>query len=287
MGRVCIATDNTVQFSLPSFVGRQVVKILPFGIYLNGQVHEAAREIKSGDLPLFPGEERHPRLVPPTPDEILRFFASIEAENQYDQVLAIFSSASLNGMFDLVKSTIEGQTGRLRVQVVDSQTISIGLGFLVQSAADLLIRQPSLSEGEHLVRSLVPHIYSVFCTPGLSYLAQAGFIDNSQAMVGEYLGLFPLFTLEEGRLSPLEKVRNHRQVLDFYQEFLDEFEHLNHISLVQSSSSNPQDGRLLREHIQENHPKTPFTEHTISPALAALLGPQTSALFAIENVGRK
>jgi DegV family protein with EDD domain len=287
MGRVCIVTDSTVQFSLPSFVGRQVVKILPFGIFLNGQLHEGARDIKPADLPLFPPEENHPCLQVPTPEEILRFFSVIEVENQYDQVLAIFSSASMNPLFEQVKNTLDGQNGRLRVQVIDSQTISIGLGFLVQSAADLLIRQASLSEGEHLVRSLVPHIYSVFCTPGLSYLAQSGFVDPAQAMVGEYLGLFPLFTLEEGRLSPLEKVRNHRQVLDFFQEFLDEFEHLNHISLVQSISSNPQDGRLLREHIQENHPKTPFTEHSISPALAALLGPQTSALFAIENIGRK
>ena len=282
MGRVCIVTDSSVQFPLPSFQGRHLVKILPFAVQLNGQVSEAGREIKTSEFPLYPGEANQPRLIIPKREQILEFFTAIDEERSYDQVLAIFSSANFSPMHNVVKSNMEGQNGRLRIQIVDSQTISIGLGFLVQAAADLIIRQGPLVESEHLVRSLIPHIYSVFCTPGLTYLHNSGFVDVAQALVGEFLGMFPLFTIEEGHLTPLEKVRNHRQVLDFFQEFLDEFEHLQHISLVQSTSPNPQDGRLLREHIQESHSKTPFTEHAISPVLAALLGPQTSALFAIE-----
>src|SRR5512142_141596 len=118
MGRVCIATDSTVQFSLPSFIGRQIVKILPYGIYLNGQAHEGAREIKSSDLPFYPPDQSHPRLLIPSSEEILHFFNSIEAENQFDQVLAIFSSASLSPLFDQVKNTVDVQNGRLRVQVI-------------------------------------------------------------------------------------------------------------------------------------------------------------------------
>jgi DegV family protein with EDD domain len=287
MSRVCIVTDSSVQFSLPSFQGRQLVKIFQTGILLNGQIYDSARDLKPTDFPAFPDDGNHPKLLIPTEDQILQFFAAIEEERLYDQVLGIFTSSNLSPFYEIIKKTMEGHNGRLRIQMVDSQTLSIGLGFLVQAAADLLIRQGSLVDGEHLVRSLIPHIYSVFCTPGLSYLYHSGFIDFAQAMVGEYLGMFPLFTIEDGHFSPLEKVRNHRQVLDFFQEFLDEFENLQHISLVQNSSPNPQDGRLLREHVQENHPKTPFTEHSISPALATQIGPQASALFAFEATPRK
>ena len=69
----------------------------------------------------------------------------------------------------------------------------------------------------------------------MTYLYQSGFIGDAQALVGEMLGLLPIYTLEEGRLTPVEKARNYRQLIDFMQEFIDEFSDLYHIALIQSS----------------------------------------------------
>ena len=287
MGFTCIVTDNYVQFPQPSFPGRQMVKILHFNYQLKGQVYEQGRDLKASDLPLFPGESNYPSILNQSPDQICQFFAAIEEEKTYDRILAILTSSQLSPLYSQVKDAIKSFSGRVHIQLIDSQSTSIGLGFLVQSAIEAIQKNITFTEIEHLVRSLIPRIYAIVCIPGLSYLYRAGFVDHSQAMVGEMLGLLSLFALEEGHLTPLEKVRNHRQVLDSFQEFLDEFEYLQHIALVQNISPNSQDGRLLREHAQDNFPKTSFTEHSINLALAALLGPQTSSLFAVELQGRK
>jgi fatty acid-binding protein DegV len=105
--------------------------------------------------------------------------------------------------------------------------------------------------------------------------------------VGEMLGMLPIFSLEEGKLSPLEKVRNRHHTIDFFQEFLDEFEHLQHIALLQHSVMNTQDSRILREHFQDGFQKTTFTEHAISLPLAILLGPSASGLFLLESTNQK
>ena len=55
---------------------------------------------------------------------------------------------------------------------------------------------------------MIPHTYMMVCTPGLSYLYYAGIIDQAQAFVGEMLGLLPIFTLEEGQINAVEKVRS-------------------------------------------------------------------------------
>jgi DegV family protein with EDD domain len=287
MGITCIVTDAYVQFPQPSFHGRQMVKILPQGYRLNGRVYPQSGELRASDLPPFPNGSNFPGVLYPLADQICQFFAAIEEEKAFDRILAILTSAHLSPLFSQVKDALRSFSGRVQIQLIDSHSTSIGLGFLVQNAVEAILKNCAFTDVELLVRRLIPQIYAIICTPGLSYLHQAGFVDRSQALVGEMLGLQPLFALEEGHLTPLEKVRNQRQVLDSFQEFLDEFESLQHIGLVQNIAPNSQDSRLLREHALANFPKTPFTEHSINLALAALLGPHTSCLFAVELQGRK
>jgi DegV family protein with EDD domain len=283
MGSIAILTDSTAQFTLPSFNGRSLVKILPFNIQCGGTLYEAGRNLKPAELPLTLNDATRPRLLPPTIEQIRQFLSQDENGHPYDEVMAIFLSSSMSPLFEQAVETQKQLSGRTRLQIVDSQTTSVGLGMLVQSASDAVAKGASLANTERLVRSLIPHIYAVLCTPSLTYLHYAGFLDRAQAAVGEMLGLFSLFSLEEGKLTPLEKVRNHRQMLDFFQEFLEEFDHLQHIGFLQSAvGGNPQDGRILRDHAQVCLPRTPFSEHSINLPTAALFGPNAMGLFVVE-----
>jgi DegV family protein with EDD domain len=194
----------------------------------------------------------------------------------------ILLSSQLSPTFTNAQQAVAQVKGRVAVQLIDSQTTSVGLGYLVQLAAEAAAGQASLSEIERLIRGQIPHIYSVFCIPGLTYIYQAGFVDYPQAMVGEMLGLLPIFTLEDGHLTPLEKARNVRHLTDFFQEFLDEFNDLYQISIIQGNSVLPHEGKILREHAMLNFPKVPFSEHPINLSLAALFGPHSMGVFAIE-----
>ncbi len=288
MGSIAILTDSTVQFTIPSFSGRNLVKVIPLNILFNGTLHEAGKNMKPADLPTSLGEDHSITLLPPPFEELCQLLSVDEHGQSYDQVLGIFASAA---MCSMVERALEAQklvNGRVRLEIVDSETTSVGLGILVQAAADAVARGANMADTERLVRSLVPHIYAVICTPGLTYLHASGFLDRAQAGVGEMLGLYPIFAIEEGRLTPLEKMRNHRQVLDFFQEFLEEFEQLQYIAFLQSAlGGNPQDGRILRDHAQDHFAKTPFSEHTINLSVAALFGPNALSVFVVEPGSRK
>lgn len=279
MNSICIVTDSTVQFPQPSFPGRNFVRVIPLSVEINGKMLEQ-EEIKPGSLPPFANKRQNPHLVPPSPDFFSRLF--LELNTAYRDTLCIFLSSELNACHANALAAIQAQRGNA-THIIDSQTTSIGLGILVQTAAEAASHGLPIPEIDKLVRSLIPKIYAVFSIPGLSYLHYNGFVDQAQAFVSEMLGLFTIFSLEEGRLSPIEKVRNHRHVIDFFQEFLDEFDCLHHIALLQSAPANPQDSHLIREHIQQSYPRSPFTAHPINLPLAALLGPRSTALFAVEK----
>jgi DegV family protein with EDD domain len=284
MGTICIITDNTAQFTQPSFIGRNSITIVPLEIHLNGSAQDA-NSFRASNLPFSADDELHPELVAPSPEKFRQLFISLT--QNYDQVFGLFLSSSLSNCYSHAEQAAVSLHSQNTISLIDSQTTSIGLGFLVQAAAEVLARGSNLAEVEHLIRSLVPHIYAAFCTPSLSYLYYAGFLDQAQAIVGEMMGMMPIFSLEEGKLTPLEKVRNRRHTIDFYQEFMDEFDHLTHIALLQNTSPNAQDARLLREHVQEEFTKISFTEHTINLPLAVLLGPSTSGLFLLEAANHK
>lgn len=284
MGSTCILTDSSAQFPQLGFSGRNDVRVISFRVELNGALFPENNELHANDLPPAANEALGPRLVPPSVEEFEDLFLNLS--QHYDDIIAILTSASLSPIFENAQKAAKNVQGRARVTPINSQTISVGLGLLVQAASEAVASGKPAPDVERLVRSLVPHTYMMLCTPGMSYLYYAGFIDQSQAFVGEMLGLMPIFTLEEGQLSAVEKVRNARGLVDFMQEFVCEFDELSHIAFIQSTPALSHEARLMREHTQNCFPQTPFSEHGINLPLAMLIGPRSIALFAVEKPER-
>ncbi len=282
MGLICILTDSSAQFPQPGFPGRNDVRVIPFSVQLNGCVYEEGHDLKTNDLPPVASDELRPRLVPPSIEKFQELYLNLNTH--YRNILVILTSGSLNPAFQNAVQAAEAIRGQADVSVIDSQTTSIGLGLLVQAAAEAIARGDSAADVERMVRSLIPHIFMMICTPGLSYMYHAGYIDQAQAFVGEMLGLMPIFTLEEGQVSAVEKVRNTRSLVDFMQEFVCEFDDLQHIAFIQSVPGLAHEARLMREHAQNCFPQSPFSEHTINLPLATLIGPRSIGLVVVEKL---
>jgi DegV family protein with EDD domain len=281
MNAVCILTDSAAQFPQLGFPGRNNVRVIAYGIQINGQLFEEGQEIKTGDLPQTANETLHPRLIVPGVEKFRDLYISLS--QHYQDIIVILSSSHLTGACENALRAAKTVQGRVKITVIDSQTTSVGLGLLVQTAAEAVAHGENAIEVERIVRSMIPHTYMMLCTPGLSYLYYAGIIDQSQAFVGEMLGLLPIFTLEEGQVSAVEKVRNMRSLVDFMQEFILEFDNLLHIAFIQSSPGLTHEARLMREHVQVSFPQTPFSEHMINVPLATLVGPRTLGLVVVEK----
>lgn len=279
MTSIGILTDSTVQFLRPAFPGRSLVNLIHLKTLLND--NSTTVEIKSGDLPGSAQNGAYPQLIYPGVEELRQQFIALGY--QYNEIVVILMSSHLSPLVTSAREAAISVNGRVSIQVIDTQTTSIGLGFLVQMAAQAAVKNANSVEIERLLRGAMHHIYSIFCVPSLSYLYHAGFIDYAQSYVGELLGILPIFSLEEGHLTSLEKARNFRHLSDFFQEFLDEFCDLCHISLIQSTPAMIHEGRTLRDHATSAFPGIPYSEHPIGVSLATILGPRSLGVFAIET----
>jgi DegV family protein with EDD domain len=274
MARICILTDSSAQFTRPNFPGREHVYIIPFTIHPEQPDDKVSRPQGSSRL----------HALPPSPQDFIRLYASLS--QKYDFIFVLILSSQLSPAFQNAASASLRYSNHAEIEVVDTQTIAVGLGLLVQTAAGAACEGMPPKEVERRIRTSIPQLYMLYCIPELTYLANSGYMDQSQALVGEMLGLLPLFVLDEGQLTPTEKVRTPRHLFESFQEFISEFETPAHIALVRGAGYNTLRTRPLRQYVQETFPSTPFSEHPLNPSMAALFGPQSTGIFVMEKQPR-
>lgn len=278
-----ILTDSSAQFTRHTFQGRNQIQVLPFHIQINGINVEDDPFFKVNQIPQSLSIGTSLDLIPPSVDEYVN--AILELSQISTNILVISISSHLSKAWENLEQAIKITRGKVHLTAIDSQTTGVGLGFLVQMAAELAAHNLPPAEIEYQVRGRIPHIYSQFCLPNMTYLYRSGVMGYPQAIVGEMLSLLPIFSFEEGRMISVEKVRNSRHLLDNFQEFLDEFSELDYVAFMQSVPAMVTEARALKEHSTMLFNKVPFSEHTINPVLAALFGPHSVGIYAIETPG--
>lgn len=276
MPSVCIVSDSTALFPNPVFKGRSQVQILPAAWQ---DTPQTAERLRAADFPESLKSAEAPTLATPTQAEFEDLFRAAGAN--FDGVLAILHSSNFSPASVYAQEAARNLNGSVPVRVIDSHTASLGLGLIVQAAASAAEGGMPLPELDLYARSLIPKIYSMLCIPGLTYLRRAGAVNPSQALVGEYLDILQVFTLDNGELVPTQKARNARHLVDILVEFLSEFPNLEHIAIMQGSPAFEQETRGLRERLNEERPGIPTSEQIINAPFASLIGPHSLGIFAL------
>lgn len=254
MYRTCILTDSTAIFTKPAYSGIEHVHILP--------------------------QVLHPPYA--HSEDIFRQ-TYVKLGNRYHEIIVILASSSLNAGVENARLASTSLKTPLNIQVIDSQTIAVGLGLLVQAAADSIHRGLPAQSICNQVRGMLRNIFAIFCLPDLSTLYQSGQIDQAQAIVGEMLGVIPIFVLENGKLIHVQKIRSPRHLVDILFEFVMEFDRLNFIALLQGNPFFDQECRNLRERINQNLRTPHLSEYPITPPLASLLGPRSIGIISMQK----
>jgi DegV family protein with EDD domain len=283
MSQVCILTDSTAQFPIPAFAGRKLVNVIPLHIQIDKTLYQKSEGIKAADFPASVRENGIPKVLPPSVEEFEEMYNHLGQYNE--EIVAIFHTADLSNTYKNGVEAAANFRGQTKIEVINAQTVSTGLGLVVQTAAAAAEAGINSAEIDDMIRSLLPRMYSVFCIRGLSYLHHSGYLGEAQAIVGEYLKILPIYILEEGKLIHTLKARNNRHLVDLLHEFLSEFTGLEHIALLQGAPPFENETRALRERLVEDFVGTPISEHTISPELATMIGPRSLGMFAMQSAG--
>jgi DegV family protein with EDD domain len=282
MERVAIVTDSMARFTAPGALNGQPVTIAPLVIRRGALVFEDAVEAELPDVFEDAGGARGvPVAVPPSVDTFAEIYGRLHKEA--DHILSVHASARLTGVVANARQASQQYLGRCDIQVIDSQSISIGLGLLVEAAAKAAARGEDFDEIVRVVRGMIPRLYMVFFLEELDYLERLGRLSRSQAVLGNMLGIIPFLTLEEGDVIPMEKVRSRPRAVEKLIEFVSEFSEIEHLAVLQNTGRPTEESRLIAERLQALHPNTPITINCYGASVATCIGPDSLGVVVLES----
>ncbi|MFN8597958.1 MAG: DegV family protein [Anaerolineae bacterium] len=282
MSRVHIITDSTAHFTDATFPQRMGVTVIPQTIQFGRQTYREGVDLSTEEFyRRLPHYATLPAMTPPSVDTFRELYADKIKQNK--QILSIHISSKMSKTVAMARQAADEFLGGNKIVVIDSLTTSIGLGLLVEAAADAAEKNLPLDEIVRIVRGMITHMYAVFFVENLDYLERNNRLSKSQAVLGTMLGIKPFLTIEEGEIIPMEKVRTREKAIDKLVEFVSEFANIDRVAIMQSGQQPTEDTRLLLERLEQTFPGQYFPVMTYGAGLACQIGPDSLGIFILEG----
>jgi DegV family protein with EDD domain len=209
MPAIAIVTDTDC--SLPEDLAaryqiRQVPIIVQFGeeSFLSG--------VTVDDTALFERVDREsqlPSTAAPSPGQFLEAYEKALAGGA-ETVLCFAVSSAVSATYSNAVTAQQLLPGR-DITVVDTQSLSLGQGFIVLAAAEAArqgaTKEECLAQAQEVAQRI--HLFAALAT--LKYLAMSGRVGSLAASMAGLLSIKPILTIQNGKLELLERIRTQKK----------------------------------------------------------------------------
>ena len=209
MSSIAIVTDTDA--SLPQHVAAQYqIRQVPIAVHFGDETLMTGEDID--DASLFRRVDREgqlPTTSAPAPGDFLAAFeAAFDAGA--DQVICLSVSSEVSGTYDAARTARDLMLNR-DITVVDTQSISMGQGFMAIEAAEVAKNGGSKEQIIERAKAVGERTCLFAALSTLRYLAMSGRVGHLTAGMAGLLSIKPVLTLRDGELQMLERVRTRKK----------------------------------------------------------------------------
>jgi len=265
--KIRIVTDSTCD--LPQdIVNKHKISIVPLHInqgeknFLDGV--DITREEFYARLPGF---RPYPTTAAPSP-EIFRQTYEHLADEGTEHILSIHISESLSATINSARMAAE-KFKRIPVTVLDSTQLSLGLGFIVEKAAQMAELNHKAEEILESLHELMKRTYVFASLKTLEYLRRSGRMHFALARLGEILQIKPLLHMNQGKPAA-HRARTQLRATEWLFEWLKEYAPYERLAIVHAGVQ--AEAEAMRERVKEFLPDGEIPIVQITPVLGSHLG---------------
>ena len=278
MSKVAIVTDSTAY--LPKdYLERYHITLVP-------QVLIWGEEVMLDGVDIQP-DEYYRRLagtkIMPTTSQVsvpaMRKAFSELLEQGYD-VLGIFLSGKLSGTLQSAMQARDSlEKGREKVEIVDSDSTAMAMGFQALTAARAAEVGGTLLECKTLAEKSRAYTGVYFVVDTLEFLHRGGRIGGAQRFLGTALNLKPILALRDGKVEAIERIRTKRKAMERLVELVvEQCGDKTPIRLATLHANAPEDARQVLEEASKRLQVTESIFTEVSPVVGTHAGPGTVGL---------
>jgi len=211
---VAIVTDSTAY--LPAdLVVSQGIQVVPLHVVVGGQAFREGVDITTAEVAAALRTFTPVSTSRPSPQQFLEAYEAA-AVGGADSVVSVHISADMSGTAE--SAAIAASLSPISVEVVDSRSIGMAMGYAVLSAAEAARQGESAKAVAAIAISRAEAATVIFYVDTLEHLRRGGRIGAASALLGSALAIKPLLTMADGRIKPIEKVRTAARALSRLEE---------------------------------------------------------------------
>jgi len=220
-----------------------------------------------------------PETAAPSPGSFEERFRSLAAAGA-DGIVCINLSSRLSGTMQSAQVAAKALEGQIPVTVVDSLTVSMGLGNQCIAAQELAAGGASADEVAELARNLAQHTHLFGALDTLEHLRRGGRIGGAQAMLGSMLSIKPVIEVRDGVVAESGKVRTRSKSLVHLAEKLAA---ATNPSKVYAFHAQAPDIEEFLDRISAIVPRDQIEVGEIGPVIGTHAGPRTIGLGWVDG----
>ncbi|MCD0453558.1 DegV family protein [Actinocorallia sp. API 0066] len=206
---VAIVTDSSAYLP-PELLARYGIGVVPLQIIIGGTVRDDGVDITSADAAEALRSWQPVSTSRPSPDRFAHAYKAASGAGA-DAIVSVHLSGDMSGTLECAR--MAAAEAPVPVEVVDSRTIGMSLGFAALAGAEAAEAGAGLAEVAAVVRRRAAASSALFYVDTLEHLRRGGRIGAAATLLGSALMVKPLLNLADGRIAPLEKVRTSAKAL--------------------------------------------------------------------------
>jgi DegV family protein with EDD domain len=277
MTQTAILTDSTCDIP-PTLLQRYHITVVPLCVIWG---HEELRDGQDIDTPTFYArlarDPLHPQTSQPTPTA----FAEAVRRTEAEEALIITLTSALSGTYE---AAVQARDLLDRpVHIVDSRSLSMGLGWQVLAAARERERGGSLAAMIAAADQVRDDLSLLLTLDTLEYLHRGGRIGTAAKLLASAVQLKPVLEVDHvtGALQVVGKIRTRRKALtNLVEETFARLDHAKPMRVAVLHGGALEDAQTLVEAVKRRVQPLELITAQITPALGVHGGPGAVGICA-------
>ena len=278
---VRVVTDSTAD--LPARLAEELgITVVPIYVRFGDKVYRDRVDI--GEDEFYQRLEQspvHPSTSQPAPTDFASAYTTLSQET--DRIVSIHLSSKVSGTYSSALQGKELAKAKCHIEVVDSRSLSMGLGLIAMAAARLARAGEGLPEITNELSEAIAHTRIFGVLDSLKYLLLGGRIGKAKALLGAALNVKPMLTMREGELLPAGLARTRARGMERLYEMVKNALNIQELAIVHSTT--PGEASSFRDRIASILDMKRIHIARLGPALGVHGGPGTLLLALRDKVG--
>jgi DegV family protein with EDD domain len=231
MPGIHVVTDSSCDLTADD-LDQFEIEIVPLSIRFGGEEFTDGLDLTVADFyGRMARSDELPQTSCPSPGAFEHAFKRA-SEAGADAVVCLNISSDLSNTLQSAQTASDAVAGQIPVHVVDSRSVSSGLGTLVLEAARAASGAGDVEAVVGRVRSLIPrtHVFAALNT--LENLKKGGRIGGAKAMLGSMLSIKPVIDISGGVVQEAGKPRTRKKAMHMLYEQMTKAGSIKHIAVM-------------------------------------------------------